>query len=252
VAIIAIRAWYLAHYEPIAELVQRPHDLRLNKVSLLKSGLRADFLNERDEVQSATWFQRYLEGETVEFYIEGSGGYTIANIDLVSHEIYFTQQAIAAWLEPTIYLSYQGEYEPASQALRDSLESAIATLNPRSRLSLSLEESPRPRNAPMRIGASQLRRIRKCLLFVADATPVATGQHARSLPSPLPCLELGHAIQSKQPNQILLASMAREGDGQPPFELPDYKQLQFATREELQQTLPSLLESLLQRFRLFA
>jgi len=37
-------------------------------------------------------FQRYLEGEIVEFYIEGSGGYAISNIDLISHEIYFTKQ----------------------------------------------------------------------------------------------------------------------------------------------------------------
>ena len=30
------------------------------------------------------------------FYIEGSGGYTISNIDLVSHEIYFTKQDVMA------------------------------------------------------------------------------------------------------------------------------------------------------------
>lgn len=42
-AIIALKAWYLQEYEPIKEL-KRPHDLRLSKNSLLKSGLRADFL----------------------------------------------------------------------------------------------------------------------------------------------------------------------------------------------------------------
>jgi hypothetical protein len=53
-------------------------------------------------VRQSLWFQRYLDGETVEFYIEGSGGYAIANIDLISHEIYFTKQEVMAHLEPII------------------------------------------------------------------------------------------------------------------------------------------------------
>ncbi|MEO1148538.1 MAG: hypothetical protein AAFY26_23450, partial [Cyanobacteria bacterium J06638_22] len=72
-AIIALKAWYLEEYEPIRELEKRPHDLRLSKNSLLKSALRADFLDDSDEVKESDWFQRYLDGETVEFYIEGSG-----------------------------------------------------------------------------------------------------------------------------------------------------------------------------------
>ena len=72
-AIIPLRAWYLEQYEPIGETIARPPDLRLSRNSLLKAGLRADFLEESDAIQSAVWFQRYLQGETVEFYIEGSG-----------------------------------------------------------------------------------------------------------------------------------------------------------------------------------
>jgi len=45
-AIIALKAWYLSDYEPIRELESRPHDLRLAKNSLLKSALRADFLED--------------------------------------------------------------------------------------------------------------------------------------------------------------------------------------------------------------
>jgi hypothetical protein len=46
-AIIALKAWYLEQYEPIHQIVQRPHDLRLSQNSLLKAGLRADFLDDR-------------------------------------------------------------------------------------------------------------------------------------------------------------------------------------------------------------
>ena len=105
-SIIALRAWYLQDYEPIPELEKRPPDIRLSKKSLLRSALRADFLEESDEVKKSTWFGRYLEGEDIEFYIEGSGGYCVANIDLISHEIYFTKQGVLAQLEPTIFLCY--------------------------------------------------------------------------------------------------------------------------------------------------
>ena len=58
-AIIALKAWYLQDYEPIKSLENRPHDLRLAKNSLLKSALRADFLEDIDDVKQADWFQRY-------------------------------------------------------------------------------------------------------------------------------------------------------------------------------------------------
>lgn len=121
-AIIALKAWYLQEYEPIRELEKRPHDLRLSKNSLLKSALRADFLDDSEEVKKSIWFQRYLEGEAVEFYIEGSGGYAISNIDLISHEIYFTKQEIMAHLEPTIFLCYQTEFSESSDLLREELQ----------------------------------------------------------------------------------------------------------------------------------
>jgi hypothetical protein len=115
-AIIALKAWFLEKYEPVKELE--------SKNSLLKSGLRADFLNDSEEVKKSAWFQRYLEGEAVEFYIEGSGGYVISNIDLISHEIYFTKQAVSALQDPTIFLSYQIEYSAASEVLREGLQQA--------------------------------------------------------------------------------------------------------------------------------
>jgi hypothetical protein len=59
-AIIALKAWYLPAYEPLTQLEQRPYDLRLSKNSLLKAGLRADFLDDSDIVRQSVWFQRYL------------------------------------------------------------------------------------------------------------------------------------------------------------------------------------------------
>ncbi len=255
-AIIALKAWYLKQYEPIKEVVKRPWDLRLSRNSLLKSGLRADFLDDSQDVQGSDWFGRYLEGETVEFYIEGSGGYAISNIDLISQEIYFTKQEVAAWLDPTIFLSYQTEYPPASEALRSALGEAIEKLNQRSRLFLGLEEIQRPSDSPMRLSDTQLRKIRKSLLFVADGTPVARVERenqSKLLLSPHVCVEIGYALQSKRSGQILLANMERPDlTGKFPFDLPHHQQLGFKTASELGDTLPPVLETLLQRFNLFS
>lgn len=253
-AIIALRAWYLQHYEPVRELEKRPHDLRLSKRGLLKSGLRADFLEDPQEVKRSAWFERYLEGETVEFYIEGSGGYAIANIDLISQEIYFTKQEVMARLEPTIFLCYQTEYGQSSQALRECLGEILENINARSRLPLKLEESHRPTSGSIRLSSSKMRKLRKSLLFIADVTAIASIEETPvlAIPSPNVCVEVGYALQSKRTEQILLAKMGRPDiSGQFPFDLPSYQQLLFKDKAELQTVLPRVIEAQLQRFNLF-
>lgn len=255
-AIIALKAWYLQKYEPVKELELRPHDLRLSKNSLLKSGLRADFLEDSEEVRKSAWFQSYLEGEVVEFYIEGSGGYTISNIDLISHEIYFTKQAVMALLEPTIFLSYQSEYSAANQALREALNQTLEKLNTRSRLPLTLVESLRPSESPVRLNRTMMQNIRKCLLFIADTTPIASipaKETNQLIPNPNVCVEVGFAIQTKKSEQILLAQMQRSDlEGQLPFDLPKLQNVEFRDGKELIKILPTVLETQLTRLNLFS
>lgn len=254
-AIIALKAWYLQHYEPIKELEKRPHDLRLSKNSLLKSGLRADFLDDSQDVKNSLWFGRYLEGESIEFYVEGSGGYAISNIDLISHEIYFTKLEVMAQLDPIIFLSWQTEYSAATEALRNAVSETLETINQRSRLLITLESSRRPPGEAMRLNSTQMRKIRKSLLFIADATPIARIESegkALAIPSPNVCVEVGYALTAKRTEQILLAKMERPDLlGGFPFDLPSQQQLSFGQLNDLQKTLPIVIENLLQRFNLF-
>ncbi|BAZ38288.1 hypothetical protein NIES4101_42250 [Calothrix sp. NIES-4101] len=254
-SIIALRAWYLQDYEPIHELEKRPADIRLSKKSLLKSGLRADFLDDVDEIKKSTWFGRYIEGENIEFYVEGSGGYCVANIDLISHEIYFTKQALLAQLEPTIFFCHQIEYPTASEALREALQRSLEILNKRSRLPLALVESYRPKDAPARLNRTMMRKIRRSLLFIADVTPIARidGEETPQLiPSPNVCIDIGYAIQSKRTEQILLSHMQRpEMPGKFLFDLPPSQTLQFKDIKELNKILTNTLETQLGRFKLF-
>ncbi len=253
-AIIALKAWYLQDYEPIQELEKRPPDMRLSKQSLLKSALRADFLEDSNDVKQSLWFQRYLQGENVEFYIEGSGGYAISNIDLTSHEIYFTKQEVMSHLDPMIFFCYQQEYGESSEILQAELERVIGDLNQRSRLSLTLESSHRPHQAPIRLHSPLMRRIRKCLLFIADGTPITqlqTKDQIQLIPSPCVCVEMGYALQTKRPEQILLAQMERADlPGQFPFDVSAQNRLLFQSQEDLRATLVQTLENLLQRYNL--
>jgi hypothetical protein len=253
-AIIALKAWYLEQYEPIGEVIKRPHDLRLSRNSLLKSGLRADFLDDSEDVRESNWFKHYLEGESVEFYIEGSGGYAISNIDLLSHEIYFTKREISSWLEPIIFFSPQFQYPESTKALREALAETITSLNERSRITLAVEETQRTGESTLRLSDTQLRRIRKSLLFIADGTPITSivrDEQAELLPSPEVCVELGYALHSKRAGQILLIYQERSDlSGRIPFDLPQHQQLGFSDISELRQNLPPVLESLLQRFNL--
>lgn len=254
-AIIALKAWYLQEYEPLRDLEKRPYDLRLSKNSLLKTGLRADFLDDSETVKHSAWFQRYLEGESVEFYIEGSGGYAISNIDLSSHEIYFTKHEVMVHHDPVIFLCYQDEYPQSSQALRTALEPVLETLNRRSRLPLSLEEPPRLSQGAAKLSSSLVRRIRKSLLFIADTTPIAAiaGDPVQLVPSPNVCVEVGYALHSKRPEQILLAQMERQDlPGQFPFDVPSHQRLLFKNEAELRKILPSAIEAQLQRFNLLS
>lgn len=256
-AIIALKAWYLKQYEPIREIIKKPCDLRLSRNSLLKSGLRVDFLDDRSLIQASDWFGLYLEGQTVEFYIEGSGGYIIANIDLVSQEIYFTKRDTFALLEPLIYFSPQDKYPAATEAAIATLSELIEQLNERSRIPLSLEITPRPQESPLRLSDAQLRKIRKSFLFVADVTPIASigdqnQDKTKLLIDPNVCVEIGYAINSKDNGQLLLLNMKRPDlKGELPFDVAQYKQLSFANPKELHQTLPKLIKVLLQKFNLF-
>jgi hypothetical protein len=254
-AIIALKAWYLSEYEPIRELESRPYDLRLSRNSLLKSGMRADFLDDSEDVREAEWFQRYLEGETVEFYIEGSGGYAIANIDLRSHEVYFTKVEVMAHLEPTIFFCYQTEFPESSDLLRDELQTLLDKLNTKSRLEITLKESHRLTDGPVRLESSLMRSIRRSLLLIADVTAIAPlpSNPIQVIPSPTVCVEVGYGLQCKRSEQILIAQMER-GDlpGQFPFDLPTQNRLLFKDKTQLRKTLPDLVKTQLQRFNLFS
>ena len=252
-AIIALKAWYIQAYEPLQDVEKRPQDLRLSRNSLLKSALRADFLDDSQEVRQSEWFQRYLDGEVVEFYIEGSGGYAVSNVDLISHEIYFTKQDLLAGLEPHLFFCYQDEYGESSGLLREELDTILEKLNRRSRVPLTLEASHRLSDSPVRLGSTLMRKIRQSLMFIADGTPIlqTTGTAPKLIPSPNVCVETGYALHCKRPEQILIVQQERaDMAGIFPFDVPTRNRLLFRTKTDLRKALGQAIEQQLSQFNL--
>ena len=253
-AIISLKAWYIPEYEPLQSLSNRPHDLRLAKNSLLKSALRADFLDEIQVVSGSEWFQRYLGGDTVEFYIEGSGSYVIYNIDLISHEIYFTKHDTFLNLEPTVFFSYQTQRAATSDLIREALATSIESLNKKARFSLSLEQSHRLTDEPIKLKSTLMAKLRRSLLFVADVSAIA---HIDSDPpqlilSPQVCVEVGYAMQAKRLDQILLIQVEDSSNpGTFPFDLPVFQRLVVKDHKSLAKQLPDAIAIHLKRFNLF-
>jgi hypothetical protein len=106
----------------------------------------------------------------------------------------------------------------------------------------------------MRLSRTNMRKIRRSLLFIADTTPITTIESQETnqlIPSPHVCLEMGYALHSKRSEQILLLQMQRpELEGEFPFDLPTQQFLQFQDRDELNQMLIGMIETQLMRFRL--
>ena len=130
----------------------------------------------------------------------------------------------------------------------------METFNQRLRLSVTLEASTRKAGEPMRLSSTQMRKIRKSLIFIADGTPIVglEGENVPLvIPSPNVCVELGYALSAKRREQILLVQMERPNlSGQFPFDLPNYQQLSFKTPNDLQSSLSAVMETILQRFNL--
>lgn len=205
-AIIVLKAWYLETVLTLGQ-VAHPHptlkaDLRLSKTGLLKSGMRADFLDDVEDVQHSRWFDRYLMGEGVEFYVEGSGIYSISNLDLISRELYFTKRASYRPLQPTCFWLAQHHDPALNQRHQGWIEAALHRINRDHSPVKPLSLITSPEGDYAHVDAALVRQVRESLVVIADVSGVIPG----SLPSPSVCLHLGFALHHKRPEQLIVVA----------------------------------------------
>jgi hypothetical protein len=255
-AIIILKAWYLESVLSVAQMQTKAPDLRLSRTGLLKTGMRADLLNELDDIKGSQWFQRYLEGEMVEFYIEGSGAYSISNLDLISREMYFTKRSTLTYRDPVILFCGQGHYPASSQAISKSLTHLMEAINrkPGLVMPIHLEQTMESAEGNYTIDAAVLRKLKQSLLVIADVTPVATFAEGTSgCPSPQVCVELGYALQTKQPEEIMLIQFQRDDySGRFPFDIDNSSYHLVKDPKDLDNQLADPIIKQLQRAHVFS
>ncbi|MDX2270541.1 MAG: hypothetical protein NW237_01140 [Cyanobacteriota bacterium] len=252
-AIIVLRAWYLDSVLSVAQVQHTNPDLRLSRTGLLKTAMRADFLDDVEQVKQSLWFQRYLEGELVEFYIEGSGAYSISNLDLISREMYFNKRNTLTTIEPMIVYCGQAVDDESSQAISRVLTTLVETVNRKQSPLLPLQLEVVIEDGGLTLDAALVRKLKHALLVVADVTPIAALPDQRLLPSPHVCVAVGYALQSKRPDQILLVQLERQGyQGRFPFEVEGSSYLSLKDAKQLQEQLTTTVLRQLQRAKLIS
>ncbi|MCS7292195.1 MAG: hypothetical protein RMI89_04375 [Gloeomargarita sp. SKYBB_i_bin120] len=252
---LIVKAWYLDYPLLPEDVEQRPPTLRLSKKSLLKAAFRGFFVDDAQAVQQAAWFRAFLAGEKVEFYLEGSGTYTLANMDLVSREVYLERSEMPPAFPPLIFFCDQTDYPDSSTQISQALHQVVGKLQTQHRLKpkIRIERPARLPDGTVRLDTDVRRLIRQSLVVIADTTLI-TCVNGKGFPSPEVCLEVGYALVSKKPYQIKLVQWPSPEpaaqDALFPFSISDELRLMPRNAAELARQLEQELTDVFKRFRL--
>ncbi len=216
--ITRVKCWYVgdAIYD-VAQVSAQPHTLDLVKKSILKSGYRAYCLTDRATIEQSVWYRLHLISDTVIFYIEGSGLYKLANVDLVENEFYFEKSNLPAGYQPWIFYSWQSDHNPSRGHIRDGIDQAVEILNGRNpKAPLVVVESTRPEDGAGNIVDAIKLNIDRSLMAVFDVTNVSKVNTADQTSKPYPnanvVFELGYALSRKRADQVLMVKRNRQAD----------------------------------------
>ncbi|MEN9214624.1 MAG: hypothetical protein Q6K12_05270 [Gloeomargarita sp. DG_1_6_bins_138] len=254
---LIVKAWHLDRPLLPEDVEALPPTLRLSKKSLLKAAFRGFFVDDAEGVQQAEWFRSFLAGEKVEFYLEGSGTYELANMDLVSREVYLVRAEAPPAFPPVIFFSDQTEYPEASLQIGRALAQAVQQMRDSYRLGqkIRIERPQRLPDGTVRLDTDVRRLIRQSLLVIADTT-IITGVQGKGFPSPNVCLEVGYALVAKKPYQIKLVAWPTPDPALAnaifPFSISDELRIRPQNEAELVQAFTRELTEVCKRFRLIS
>lgn len=194
--------------------------------------------------------KNYLEGDRGRFYIDGSGLYKIANIDLADSEFYFDRQHQAVGYRPWIFFSWQSDYNPSRSHIKDVLTETIEGINNnrQPKPSFELVESTRPEDGAEDITKAIKQNLDRCLIAVFDITNVADvianeGGVIKSYPNANVIFELSYALQRKQQNQVIIVRQEREGiaTNDVPFDFRQHRHIAYKTPKQLKANLKPII-----------
>ena len=235
-------------------------DIRLIKKSILKLGYRAFFVNDREEVETSEWYRAYLLGEKSLFYVEGSGVYRLANIDLFDNELYFEKDSLPTGFKPWIFYSWQSDYDTSRSEIESSLNAAIDDINQNRipKAKIEIVKSMRPEDGAGNIVEGIMKNIDRCLLAVFDITnifmiPNGNGE-SKAYPNANVVFEMSYALQRKRKDQIILVKKKRNDfvSDKTPFDFSMNRYLPYKTKEQARDRIKSLIAENLERLGFIA
>jgi len=258
-----IKCWHLSDTVTDPKLISAGQpSLRLIKKSILKLGYRAFAVDERVTIEAQAWYEQFLMGDEVRFYIDGSGVYRLVNCDLTENELYFERLNVPLGHKPWVFYSWQSDHNPSRSAIRKALEEAVDHINKElsPRQTLEIIESTRPEDGAKDIVDAIKDNLNKCMFAVFDITNVAPVKVAtapekavddgskakdpKSYPNANVVFELSHALARKQPGQILLAKLKRGADfkdDRVPFDFEHNRRIDYEMPAKMKKDLKDIL-----------
>ena len=242
----------------INTLKERLHDIQIIKKSILKNGYRAFFIEDKEKVEQSAWYKDFLLTNEIRIYIDGSGVYKIANIDLSDNEIYFERLNVPVGYKPWIFYSWQSDYNSSRSNIQDALAEIVdeinKTRNPRQPLELVL--STRSEDGAFNIVDSIKKNIDQSLLIIADITNVSQVKKLENIdneqdvvevkikcyPNANVVFELSYAFIRKNSSQIILAKKKRTDFKNTDGSVSDEVPFDFAQNLNLPYDKPSVLK----------
>ena len=252
-----IKCWLINSKIIDLEVVKsKPVEFKILKKSILKTGFRG-FIIEEDDIQNSPWYKDFLLGNKVNFYVDGSGVYRLANIDLSENEIYLERLKIPIGYKPWIFFSWQSDYNPSRSHIKEALEEAIKEINDTKspKAQIEIVESTRAEDGAKDIVQAIKDNIDKSLIIVSDITNVSgilenagtLKAGGKSYPNANVVFETSYAFLRKELNQIILVKRKREelSNDETPFDFSKNRRLDYKNKAEIKESLKKVIEGIL-------
>lgn len=265
---VLIKCWHIKTSAFDLDVISSSQpDIQLIKKNILKSGYRAFCTDEKTIIQNSEWYKSFLLGEIVRFYIDGSGVYRLANIDLSESELYFEKDNMPAGYKPWIFYSWQSDYNSSRSNIKDALKEIVdhinKNLNPK--VEIELVEATREEDGVKDILQAIKEKIDRCLFAVFDITNVAIvdkeggevvkgKQEAKQYPNANVVFELSYALSRKRFDQMAFVKKERDElkPDKAPFDFEHYKILSYDKPAKMKSDLKTIIVEAFNRFNIIS
>ena len=213
---IRIKVFYLNTPAENSDDLQTKESFLIQKKSLLKGGFRGFLLDEPTEYSTSAWLKKYEAKEIVEFYIEGSGVYKLANIDLVEGELYFEKSETPVYSKKCIFLDIPF-VDNFTNGIKKTLQNKFSN-----RIKIETIDGLTKGKGAIKLDDEIFKAIRYSLLFIADITPLST-ENNKWLANSNVMAELGYALAVKDKNNIIITyNRDNKNNKKLPFDIQSY------------------------------